>query len=70
MCHNFCRCQITSPTATERFFGCERLFNRCFGELGGYGKSPCFLEGWFLRLLGPDWLVYNLIVDNGAENLD
>jgi hypothetical protein len=21
-------------------------------------------------VLGPDWLVYNLMVDNGAENLD
>lgn len=38
--------------------------------LGGYGENPCFLEGWFLQLLGPDWLVYNLMVDNGAKNLD
>jgi hypothetical protein len=52
------------------FFGCGRLFNRFFGVLGGYGESPCFFDCWFLRLFGPDWLVYNLMVDDGVENLD
>jgi hypothetical protein len=37
------------------------------GALGD-GKSPCFLGMCFRWVLDPDWLVYNLIVDNGAEN--
>jgi hypothetical protein len=71
MCPNFLSLPNSWPRCfSERIFGCESLFNRLFGVLGGYGKSPCFLEGWFLRLLGPDWLVYNLMVDDGVENLD
>jgi len=36
----------------------------------GYGKSPCFLGVHFLWVLGPDWLVYNIMVDDGVEYLD
>lgn len=70
MCPNLSPPNSQPRCFREPFFGCERLFNRCFRVLGGYGKSPCFLGGWFLRVFGPDWFVYNLMVDNGAVNLD
>jgi hypothetical protein len=35
-----------------------------------HGKSPCFLGMRFLWMLCPDWLVYNLMVVNGAKYLD
>ena len=36
----------------------------------GHGKSPCFLEVAFLRLLGPDYPLSILPCVDGAENME
>jgi hypothetical protein len=36
----------------------------------GHGKSPCFLEVDFLRLLGVDYRVLKVTCVDGAKNLE
>ncbi len=36
----------------------------------GHGKSPCFLEVAFLRLLSPDYRLLILPCVNGEENME
>lgn len=36
----------------------------------GYGKSPCFLEVDFLRLLGVDYRALKVTYVNGAKTLE
>ena len=37
---------------------------------GGYGKSPCFLEVSFLRLLGVDCRVLKVMCVDGVKTLE
>jgi hypothetical protein len=50
--------------------GSENLFKGHFSSSLGYGKSPCFLQIAFLRLLSPDYLVLSLLFVDGQENME
>ena len=60
--------QIASPVFSA-FLDVKACLKAVFGWVLGYGKSPCFSCLRFLRLLGPDWLVYNLMVADGVDCL-
>lgn len=36
----------------------------------GHGKSPCFSQVAFLKLIGPDYPLLNLLCIYGEENLE
>lgn len=66
LAHSVCP-RVGSSTLFLDVKGC---LNAVLKGAVGYGESPCFLGVWFLWVFGPDWLVYNLVVDNGVEYLD
>ena len=68
-CQFRCKTQIASPVF-RAFLDVKACLNAILEGYLGYGKSPYFRGVSFLWVLGPDWLVYNLMVDNGAKYLD
>ena len=61
--------QIASPVFSA-FLDVNACLNAVLEGCLGYGKCPCFSCLRFLRARGPDWLVHNSMVVNGAEYLD
>lgn len=49
------------------FFGSENLFKVILAPIGKHGKSPCFLEVAFLRLLGVDCRALKVTCLHGAK---
>lgn len=52
------------------FFGSENLFKVILAPIGKHGKSPCFLEVAFLRLLGVDCRALKVTCLHGAKTLE
>jgi hypothetical protein len=52
------------------FLAVETCSKAIFALCQGYGKSPCFLEVAFLRLLGVDCPVLKVTCLNGAKTLE
>jgi hypothetical protein len=59
-----------SLRATGAFLAVETCSKAILAVCLGYGKSPCFLEVAFLRLLGVDCRVLKVTCVDGAKTLE
>jgi len=50
--------------------GVETCSNAILSFSGGHGKSPCFLDVAFLRLVSPDYPLLILPYVDGRENME
>ena len=59
-----------SPNSGFALMTVKRCSKALLALCSGHGKSPCFSEATFLRLLGPDYPVSILPCVNGQENME
>jgi hypothetical protein len=51
------------------FLAVETCSKVILASVGRHGKSPCFLQVAFLRLLSPDYLMLSLLFVDGQKNM-